>query len=87
MKAIVIAVIVIAAMVLVGWLTIWRTGEDPTVSLNTDQIRADTEQAAEVAKEAGEKASREGKKVVDEIRKTEIDIDVRRDEKPEPVEL
>jgi len=86
MKAIVIAIIVIAAMVLLGWLTISRTGTDPTVSLNTEQIRDDTDKAVQATKEAGEKASREGEKIVDEIKKTDIDVDVRRKDVPETVE-
>jgi len=86
MKAIVIAIIVIAAMVLLGWLTISRTGTDPTVSLNTEQIRDDTDKAVQATKEVGDKASREGEKIVDEIKKTDIDVDVRRKDEPETVE-
>jgi uncharacterized protein YxeA len=86
MKAIVIAIIVIAAMVLLGWLTISRTGTDPTVSLNTEQIREDTDKAVQATKEVGDKASREGEKIVDEIQKTDIDVDVRRKDEPETVE-
>ena len=66
-------------VVLMGWLVISRTGDNPSVSLNTDQIRVDTEKAADVTEELGEKASREGEKLVDEVKRTEIDVDVHRE--------
>lgn len=79
MKAIIIVVVVIAVMVLLGWLTISRTGDDPSVSLNTDRIQVDAEQAAEATEEVGKKAARESEKLADEVKRTDVDVDVRKE--------
>ena len=80
MKAIVIAVVVLAAMVLLGWITFTNVGNRPSVTVQTDVIREDTQSAAEATERAARKAAAEGEELIGEVRRTEVDVDVRKTE-------
>ncbi len=78
MKAVLIIVVAVVAMALLGWIT-FGSGDRPTVTVQTDVIRKDTQSAAAATRRAAEKAQVEGERLVDEARRTDIDVDVRRD--------
>jgi hypothetical protein len=86
MKAILIAVVVLALMVFFGWLTFTSVGDKPSVSLNTDQVRQDTAHAAQATKKAADTVERKSKEAVDELRRTDVDVDVDVDRNPKPGE-
>lgn len=76
MKALAIILVILVLMVFFGWLTFSSTGSNPTVSLDTQQVREDTGQAAETTKRAADAAAVKTKEAVEELRRTEVDIDV-----------
>lgn len=51
MKVIFIAVLLVIALMLVGWVNVGSSDGDPTVSLDTQQVKADTQKAVEAGKE------------------------------------
>ena len=80
MKAFAIILVIVVLMVFFGWLTFTSTGGNAAVSLNTDQVRQDTSQAAEATKRAADTAAVKTREAIDELRHTEVDVDVRRDQ-------
>lgn len=72
MKAVLIIVVIVAAMVLLGWISFSMVGDRPTVSANPDLIQEDVRSAGEVTQEAARKAA-------EEVKRTDIDIDVDRE--------
>ncbi|HEX6984091.1 MAG TPA: hypothetical protein VF170_01885 [Planctomycetaceae bacterium] len=79
MKAILIAVAAVAVMALLGWVTVSAVGDRPSVTVQTDVIRDDARSAAEATERAVKKAAAEGEELVEEARRTEVDVDVRRE--------
>ena len=79
MKALLIGVVVLVAMVLLGWITFANLGDRPSVSVETEVIRDDVRTAAEATERVAEKAAAEGRELVGEVRETDIDVDVRRE--------
>ena len=71
MKAVLVVVVLVGAMLLLGWITFSMNGQRPTVSANPDVIGHDVEAATEATKDVTRKA-------VDEVRRTDVDIDVDR---------
>ncbi|MBA3313139.1 MAG: hypothetical protein M3552_14910 [Planctomycetota bacterium] len=86
MKALLIAVVVVALMVLFGWLTFTSVGGKPSVTLNTEHVREDTGEAAEAAKGIADKTAKKSREIVDEVRRTDVNVDVDVDRKPETAE-
>lgn len=80
MKVIIAIVVVIAVVLLLGWVTISRNGDDPDISVNTETIEEDTNTAVETTKKAATEAVEQGKNLVDEAQQTDIDVDIKRDE-------
>jgi len=74
MKAIMIIIALVAVMVLLGWISFSMIGDRPTVTANPDIISEDVHSAAETTEEVARKAA-------DEVRRTDVDVDV--DRKPE----
>jgi hypothetical protein len=79
MKAVLIALVVIVAMALLGWITFTNVGNRPSVTVQTDVIREDTRSAAEATERAARKVAAEGEELVGEVRKTDVDIDIKRE--------
>jgi hypothetical protein len=76
MKAVAIILVVVVLMVFFGWLTFTSIGGNPSVTLNTEQVREDTGEAAEATKQAAGTAAVKTREAVDEIRRTDVDVDV-----------
>jgi hypothetical protein len=76
MRALLIAIVIIVLMVFFGWLTFSSMGGKPTVSLNTEQVREDTAEAADATKRTADKAAVKTREAVDELRHTDVDVDV-----------
>ena len=74
MKAVLIIVVVVAAMLLLGWLTVSWVGDRPSVTANPDVIQQDVESSVEATQDAA-------RSVADEVKRTDIDVDV--DRKPD----
>ncbi|MGC1276109.1 MAG: hypothetical protein WBC44_20590 [Planctomycetaceae bacterium] len=72
MKALLIIIVIVAAMVLLGWITFSWVGDRPSVTANPDVIQEDVESAGDVTQEAARKAA-------DQVRRTDVDIDVDRE--------
>lgn len=81
MKAVAIVLVVVLLMVFFGWLTFRSDGGNPSVSLNTDQVREDAGEAAEVTREAAGTAAVKTREAVDELRRTDVNVDVNVDRK------
>jgi len=79
MKVVLLVLAAVAAMALLGWITFSNSGDRPSVTVQTDVIRRDTHDATEATKRAARKAAAEGEKLIDEARRTDIDVDVRRE--------
>ena len=79
MKAVAIILIAVAAMALLGWITFSSSGDRPSVSVETEVIRRDVGKAAEATERAAEEAAAGGEKLIDEARRTDVDVDVRRE--------
>lgn len=82
MKVVIAVIVVIAVVLLLGWVTISRQGEDPDISVNTETIEQDTKAAVETTQDAAAEVVTQGKNLVDEAKKTDIDVDINRDETP-----
>lgn len=82
MKVIIAVVVVIAVVLLLGWVTISRNGEDPDITVNTETIEEDTTAAVETTKEAAAEVVDQGKKLVEGAQKTDVDVEIKRDETP-----
>lgn len=80
MKVVIGIVVVIAVVLLLGWVTISRNGNDADISVNTETIEEDTKAAVETTKDAAAEITEQGKKLVDEAQKTDVDVDIQRDE-------
>jgi hypothetical protein len=78
MRAILIVVAVVAVMVLLGWITFSTVGSRTAVTFETDVIKEDAETAVEATREAASRVAEQGERLVDEARRTEVDVDVRR---------
>jgi len=81
MKALAIILVLVVLMVFFGWLTFTSIGGNPTVSLNTEQVRQDTEQAADATRRAADTAAGKTREAVDELRRTDVNVDVDVDRK------
>jgi hypothetical protein len=86
MKALLIAVVVVSLLVLFGWLTFTSVGGKPSVTLNTEQVREDTAEAAEATKAAADKTAKKSREIADEVRRTDVNVDVDVDRKSEATE-
>ena len=82
MKAILILIVVVVLMVLAGWLTYTTVNGDPQVTINTEAVQKDVDQAAEAGREAADAAAEKAGRLADEVRRTDVDVDIRRDESP-----
>lgn len=51
MKAIIIAVLLVAGLMFIGWITVDSNAEKPTVSFDTQEAKEDTTKAVQVGKE------------------------------------
>ncbi|MDM4019359.1 hypothetical protein [Roseiconus lacunae] len=70
MRGILVAVLVVAALFLIGWLRYDDTNGDPTVRVDSESVRQDTSQMVEATKRAADEIDRR------------IDVDVDLDEQP-----
>lgn len=78
MKAVLVIVAVVAAAVLLGWVTFSSLGDRPSVTVETDVVRRDVGRAAEATERGARKAAAEGERLIDEAKRTDVDVDVRR---------
>jgi hypothetical protein len=76
MKALAIILVIVVLMVFFGWLTFRSDGGNPSVSLNTEQVRQDTGEVADATKKAADSAAVKTREAVDEIRRTDVNVDV-----------
>lgn len=79
MRAVLILAAVVLLMVLLGWITFSREGDRPAVTINTDTVQQDTERAVEASREAAAKAAEGAERLADEVQRTDVDVDVRRE--------
>lgn len=81
MKALAIIMVIVVLMVFFGWLTFRSDGGNASVSLNTEQVRQDAGEAADATKRAADTAAGKTREAVDEIRRTDVNVDVDVDRK------
>jgi len=67
-RFLVIVGIVLLGMAFLGWLSFSRTGERATISIETKEIKEDTEKAMEKGKELTEEAGRKTRSLLNESR-------------------
>ncbi len=83
MKTAVIILVVVALALLLGWFTISRdAGGDPHIQVNSETIQQDADTAIDATKEGALQVVEGGEKLVEEARKTEVDVDIRRKDDP-----
>lgn len=74
MRALVVVVVILLVLFLIGWLTFGNADGDPSISIDTDKVKQDTEMVVDKAKEAA-----------DEIdRRVDVDVDTSPEPAPEP---
>lgn len=78
MKAFLIILAAVAAMALLGWIT-FSSGDRPSVAVESDVVRRDVRAAAEATERVARKAAAEGEELAEDVRRTDIDVDVRRE--------
>ncbi len=66
MKTALIVIGVVVLMVIGGWITFNNTGDKATVTIETQEIKKDTEEAVEKGKELIDKAAARTKEAVKE---------------------
>lgn len=84
MKVFVVILVLVLAAVGLGWVTYHRTGDTASIDVNTDVIRKDLGRAEEAAEEGGRKAAEAGRRAVEQVKRTDVDVDVRRRPADEP---
>jgi len=83
MKAVFVIVLLVALAALLGWVTFTRDGGRPSATVNTDVIRQDARKAAEATERAADKAADGGKRLIDEAKRTDVDVDVHHEPAPD----
>lgn len=78
MKAVLIVLAVVATAALLGWVTFSSSGDRPSVTVETEVVRRDVGRAAEATERGVRKAAAEGERLIDEVKRTDVDVDVRR---------
>jgi hypothetical protein len=68
MRKLVIAVLLVALLVAVGWLSFHYDGRQASVNFNADVARQDTRELAEKGREAVDRAAERGRELVDEAK-------------------
>lgn len=82
-KTLIVLLVIVSAALLLGWFTVSRDGAgDPHIRVNTETIQEDAETAVEATKEGARQVVEGGEKLVEEARKTEVDVDIRRKDEP-----
>ncbi|MCC7422373.1 MAG: hypothetical protein IT428_19005 [Planctomycetaceae bacterium] len=66
MKAVIAIVLAIALMLFLGWMTVQKSGDRTTVTIETQKMKDDTEQALEKGRTAAEKAGRKTRAAIDQ---------------------
>jgi len=56
MRALLVIVVVVLALVLIGWLQLSSPDGDPSIRLDTEQVEKDTESMVDASKEIAEEA-------------------------------
>ena len=79
MRAALVIVAVVAVVVLLGWVTFSSRDGRPSATVETEVIREDSRSAAEATERAAESAAEKGEHLIGEIRRTDVDIEVRRE--------
>ena len=66
MKAVIAIVLAIALMLFLGWMRVQKSRERQTVTIETQKMKDDTEQALEKGRTAAEKAGRKTRAAIDQ---------------------
>lgn len=78
MKAFLVILVAMLAAALLGWIT-FSGGDRPSVTVQRDVIHRDLGSARQATVRAAHKAAVEGRELANEVRRTDVDVDVRRD--------
>lgn len=78
MKVFLIILVAVLAAALLGWIT-FSGGDRPTVTVQKDVIHRDLDSARQATERAAQKAAVEGRELANEVRRTDVDVDIRRD--------
>lgn len=81
MRAIAVIILLVLVAILLGWVTFSRDGGHPSATVQTDVIRTDLHKAADATHRAADKAAVKGEHLIDEARRTDIDVNVRHEPK------
>jgi hypothetical protein len=71
MRKLLIAVLLVALLFAIGWLTFRYDGRQASVSFNADAARQDTQELAEKGREAVDRATERGRELVNEAKERE----------------
>lgn len=71
MRKLLIAVLLIALLFAVGWLSFRYDGRQASVSFNADEARQDTKELAEKGREAVDRAAEQGREIVNDAKTRE----------------
>lgn len=72
MKAVIAIVLAVALMFFLGWMTVQKSGDRATVTIETQKMKDDSEKALEKARAVSEGAGRKTREAID---KTEEKIE------------